>query len=86
MSLQYSPTKVNVVDAFESVVIGPDCWAYAIFNNIDVNGVAGTIDFGDGNIMTLNGGATLTMPYLGRPYGLVTIDASNTHIQMIWTP
>ena len=35
MSLQYSPTKVTVVDAFESVVIGPDCWAYAIFNNIE---------------------------------------------------
>ena len=35
MSLQYSPTLVTVVDAFESVVIGPDCWAYAIFNNIE---------------------------------------------------
>ncbi len=57
-------------------------WSYATFTNMGSGN--GTIDFGDSNVATLEPKASLTMPYLGRPYGTTVITAPATTIQIIF--
>jgi hypothetical protein len=79
---QYSPAQPEVLLASGNVKSITDLYSWATFIN---SGAAnGTIDFGAGNVVTLAKGESLTMPYLGRPYGRTDIDGTLTTIKIIF--
>jgi hypothetical protein len=78
----YSPAQPTVVIANNAIVPINKSFSFITFSN---NGAAnGTIDFGSGNVCTLVPGESLSLPYLGRVYGAMTIDATGTLIQAIY--
>jgi hypothetical protein len=79
--MQYSPAQPEVLIATGIVNIS-DFYSWATFINSGAG--AGTIDFGAGNVVTLGSGESLTMPYLGRPYGATVIDGTGTTIKIIY--
>lgn len=78
----YSPAQPEVLLASASIETITDFYSWATF--INSGAAAGTIDFGAGNIVTLGAGESLTMPYLGRPYGNTVIDGMLTTIKIIY--
>ncbi len=80
--MTYSPAQPEVLQASGNTKTLTDVYSWATFIN---SGLAdGTIDFGSGNIVTLSKGESLTMPYLGRPYGNTVVDATLTTIKIIF--
>jgi len=80
--MQYSPAQPEVLLAAGVIKTITDLYSWATFIN---SGAAdGTIDFGAGNIVTLSKGESLTMPYLGRPYGNTVVDGTLTTIKIIF--
>lgn len=79
---QYSPAQPEVLIAAGGVQSISDLYSWATF--INSGPAAGTIDFGLGNIVTLGPGESLTMPYLGRPYGRTDINGAGTTIKIIF--
>ncbi len=80
--MQYSPAQPEVLLASGGLVTITDFYSWATF--INSGAVDGTIDFGAGQIVPLVAGASLTMPYLGRPYGNTVIDGTGTTINIIF--
>ena len=78
----YSPAQPEVLIAAGVVKTITDLYSWATF--INSGAAAGTIDFGAGNIVSLEKGESLTMPYLGRPYGRTDIDGTLTTIKIIF--
>ena len=80
--MTYSPAQPEVLIASGAVKTLTDVYSWATFIN---SGAAdGTIDFGSGNVVTLSKGESLTMPYLGRPYGNTVVDGTLTTIKIIF--
>ncbi len=78
----YSPAQPIVVLANNAVVAIDRSFSFITFSN---DGAAsGTVDFGNGNVVTLVAGESLSLPYLGRVYGPMTIDATGTLIKAIY--
>lgn len=67
-----------------SGVIGtiPNYYSWATFMNSGLS--AGTIDFGDGNILPLGAGEAITLPMAGKMYEQTIIDASATTIKVVY--
>lgn len=80
--MQYSPAQPEVKIAAGTVEVITDVYSWATF--INSGAAPGTIDFGAGNTVPLNAGESLSMPYLGRPYGMTTIDGTATIIKIIY--
>lgn len=80
--MTYSPAQPEVLIASASVKTLTDVYSWATFINSGLGD--GTIDFGSGNIVTLSKGESLTMPYLGRPYGNTVVDGTLTTIKIIF--
>ncbi len=78
----YSPAQPEVLLASGNVKTITDVFSWATFINSGAAG--GTIDFGSGNVVTLGAGESLTMPYLGRPYGNTVVDGTLTSIKIIF--
>lgn len=79
---QYSPAQPIVVTANNAIVLVDRSFSFITFTN---NGFAsGTIDFQNGNVCTLLPGASLSLPYLGRVYGPLTIDGTGTIIEALY--
>lgn len=57
-------------------------YSYATFINSGAG--VGTIDFGNGNVVPLGSGESLTMPYVGRPYNTTIVDGTLTTIKVIY--
>lgn len=78
----YSPAQPIIVVANNAIVPINKEFSFITFTN---NGAgAGTIDFQNGNVCTLAPGATLSLPYLGRVYGSLTINAVGTIIEALY--
>jgi hypothetical protein len=80
--MQYSPAQPEVFLAVGNVKTITDFYSWATFINSGLG--IGTIDFGAGQICPLGAGESLTMPYLGRPYGNTVIDGTLTTIKIIY--
>lgn len=80
--MQYSPAQPEVLIASGNIKTLTDVYSWATFINSGLGD--GTIDFGSGNIVTLSKGESLTMPYLGRPYGNTVVDGTLTTIKIIF--
>lgn len=78
----YSPAQPEVKIASGDIETLGNYYSWATFLND--GGADGTIDFGAGNVVTLKTGESLTMPYLGRPYGTTIVDGSATTIKIIF--
>ncbi len=70
----YYPATPFVDHATNNVKVITNYYTWATF--INEGGATG--------IVTLKPGQSLSMPYLGRPYGLTTIDGTGTDIQIIY--
>ena len=71
-----------VLIASGGIVIIPDYYSWATFNNSGVG--AGTIDFGNGQIVPIASGETISMPFVGRPYQATTVDGTLTIIKVVY--
>jgi hypothetical protein len=80
--MTYSPAQPEVLIASGGLQTLTDVYSWATFINSGLGD--GTIDFGSGNIVTLSKGESLTMPYLGRPYGNTVVDGTLTTIKIIF--
>ena len=78
----YFPAQPFVKYATNTVEVITNYYTWATF--INQGGANGDIDFGSGNIVTLRPGESISMPYLGRPYGMTTIDGTGTSIQIVY--
>ena len=78
----YSPAQPEVLIASGGIETITDFYSWATFINSGAAG--GSIDFGAGNVVILGAGESLTMPYLGRPYGNTVIDGTLTTIKIIF--
>ena len=65
-------------------VIGniPNYYTWAIFTNS--GGASGTIDFGYGNVYTLDSGEQIMIPTGGKAYETTIIDATGTTIKVLY--
>ena len=78
----YSPAQPLVLLASGTIETLSNFYSWATFIN---DGPAdATIDFGAGNVVTLSKSLSLTMPYLGRPYGETVVDGTATVVRIIY--
>jgi len=80
----YIPAPINVLDLNNATGVVPNYFSFATIYNI--GGTSAILDFGGGNVLTLITGASLTLPYQGRPYGTFSVDAIGTQVQVLWVP
>lgn len=78
----YSPAQPQVLLANASIQTISNYYSWATFLNDGAG--TGTIDFGAGNVVTLLAGESLSIPYLGRPYGETVVDGTATSIKIIF--
>ena len=78
----YSPGQPTVLLATNNLKTITNFYSWATFLND--GGADGTIDFGAGNVVVLKNGESLSLPYLGRPYGETIIDGTGTNIKIIF--
>jgi hypothetical protein len=78
----YSPAQPVVLLATNNIKTISNYYSWATFLND--GGADGTIDFGGGNVVVLKDQESISMPYLGRPYGETVIDGTGTNIKTIF--
>lgn len=80
--IDYTPAQPIVVIANNAIVPINTEYSFITFTN---NGAAiAYLDWGGGNVSALGINQTLSMPYLGRPYGPVSIDATGTLVEALY--
>lgn len=78
----YSPIQPIVVIANNAIVAINAQYSFITF--INLGGAIASLDWGAGNIASLGIGQSLAMPYLGRTYGPMNIDATGTLVEAIY--
>lgn len=78
----YAPIQPNVVIANNAIV--PINAQYSFITFINQGAAQASLDWGAGNVSILGVGQSLSMPYLGRTYGPMTIDAIGTLVEAIY--
>lgn len=82
MASYFPFAEAKVIDANGvDLPLGPS-YTFATF--INQGGADGSVDFGNGNVALLKSGQSLSMPYLGRPYGPCTVKGTGTRLQAIY--
>jgi hypothetical protein len=79
---QYSPIQPIVVIANNAIVAINAQYSFITFINQGAG--AASLDWGAGNVATLGIGQSLSMPYLGRTYGPMSIDATGTLVEALY--
>ena len=78
----YSPIQPIVVIANNAVVNITAQYSFITF--VNQGAAIASLDWGAGNVMTLGINESLSMPYLGRTYGPMSIDATGTLVQALY--
>ena len=79
---QYSPIQPIVAIANNAIVTIDTQFSFMTLINEGV--LDGSIDFGAGNILPLTKGTSLSLPYLGRVYGPLDVNAVGTLIRVLY--
>ncbi len=78
----YSPAQPIVLIASGNVKTLTNYYSWATFLNDGAGD--GTLDFGNGNVVTLSSTESITLPYLGRAYGETIVDGTATTIKIVY--
>ena len=78
----YSPIQPIVVIANNAIV--PINAQYSFITFINQGATNALLDWGAGNVSTLSANQSLAMPYLGRTYGPMSIDATGALVEAIY--
>lgn len=78
----YSPIQPIVVIANNAIVAINAQYSFITFINKGPGNAL--LDWGMGNVSTLIASESLAMPYLGRTYGPMSIDATGTLVEAIY--
>jgi hypothetical protein len=78
----YAPIQPIVVIANNAIV--PINTQYSFITFINQGAGIATLNWGAGNVSSLGIGQSLSMPYLGRTYGPMSIDATGTLVEALY--